>query len=498
LVAEIIVVEWNPPGDRPPLAQAIVLPKDPGTVTVRFIQVPPDLHQQFRHAEALPLFQMIAKNVGMRRARGRFLLCTNIDIIFSNELMEYIASGRLQAGIMYRVDRFDVQPDVPEMAPLEVHLQHCQTKMIRVNRRAGTYPVTPTGGLLPFPDDISAESSGIIPGDGWHVPEGQTGGRWRWASSRVEIQFTQDKPQSEILTLDLEVNPWRLDHAIDLAVQDDEGHTLFEGMIKGRQNLNVALSPSRPPPKRLWLIVMKQHGDALEGFPINERRSDICYRALGITWLQQQQQLPVPSVSVSAPPITTTLMRSIKSQVRKIARILLDRVLLGKWRIREIIAESNPPAQDTRPVLEDTGYPLMDLERFLKRVRPEYLHSNACGDFQLMSREDWFDLRGYPEFHVFSMNIDSVLGYTAQHKGIREEMLAPPLCIYHLEHSLASGWSPEGGNQLYEKIIRKGIPWLDFTTVCSWASYMRFFQSPMIFNSEGWGLAEQTLPETGC
>jgi len=37
---------------------------------------------------------MIAKNVGIRRARGRFVLSTNIDILLSNELVDYIAAGR--------------------------------------------------------------------------------------------------------------------------------------------------------------------------------------------------------------------------------------------------------------------------------------------------------------------------------------------------------------------------------------------------------------------
>src|SRR5579883_2071122 len=86
LSSELIVVEWNPPVDRQPLWQALRWPAELGICKVRFIEVPPELHRRYEHADALPLYQMIAKNVGIRRARGRFILATNIDILFSDEL----------------------------------------------------------------------------------------------------------------------------------------------------------------------------------------------------------------------------------------------------------------------------------------------------------------------------------------------------------------------------------------------------------------------------
>jgi hypothetical protein len=56
---------------------------------------------------------MIGKNVGIRRARGQFVLATNVDILFSDELAEYLASRRLERGRMYRSDRYDAMSDVP-------------------------------------------------------------------------------------------------------------------------------------------------------------------------------------------------------------------------------------------------------------------------------------------------------------------------------------------------------------------------------------------------
>ena len=78
-----------------------------------FIEVPPELHARQKHADILPLYQMIAKNVGIRRARGSFILATNIDILFSDEFFQWLREGALRPGKMYRLDRYDVASDVP-------------------------------------------------------------------------------------------------------------------------------------------------------------------------------------------------------------------------------------------------------------------------------------------------------------------------------------------------------------------------------------------------
>jgi len=136
---------------------------------------------------------------------------------------------------------------------------------------------------------------------------------------------------------------------------------------------------------------------------------------------------------------------------------------------------------------------LADLHRFLVERRPEGLHVNACGDFQLMARTDWEELRGYPEFETFSMNLDGLLSYMADAAGIREQAL--PMPIYHLEHEVGSGWSPEGEAMLRRRIAEAGIGWLDARTVYTWAAHMRWLGRPMIFNGSNWGMADADLPD---
>jgi hypothetical protein len=131
-----------------------------------------------------------------------------------------------------------------------------------------------------------------------------------------------------------------------------------------------------------------------------------------------------------------------------------------------------------------------------QELNMDFLHTNGCGDFTLLAREKWFDLRGYPEFDVFSMNLDSVFCFAAHYGGAREEMLRDPMRIYHIEHGTGSGWTPEGQAKLFERIAAKGLTFIANDEVLAWATQMARLQSPMIFNHENWGLSDFELCET--
>ncbi len=183
----------------------------------------------------------------------------------------------------------------------------------------------------------------------------------------------------------------------------------------------------------------------------------------------------------------------------RLARLI---VRVGGDGLRYRIARSSPEFQNVEQALRAAEEqvrqlaPLQDLadvHRFLGDRRPDNLHVNGCGDFQLMAREHWHELRGYPEFETFSMNIDGLFSYIADAAGIREEVL--PMPIYHLEHEVGSGWSPEGEALLRRRIAERGITWVDASTVYVWAAYMRWLGRPMIFNGADWGMAGDDLPD---
>jgi len=296
---ELILVEWNPPYKRKRLKNALIWPSDPGPCRVRIIQVPPQVHKQFRHSENLSLFQMLAKNVGIRRAFGKYILATNIDILFSDELIRYLASGRLSKKCYYRVDRYDVELKItPNIAP-ESLLDLCKQNVIRICAWEGI-------------------------------------------------------------------------------------HDLREG--------------------RFYSI---HH-------PMDWRR-----------------------------------------------------------RIRER--------------MQDLGMAPVN--------HPTPLHTNACGDFTLMSRENWFALRGYPELEIFSFHLDSLGIHAAYHSGLKEKILKDPMRIYHFEHASGSGWTPEGQTKLNHRIDRAGISRITSEEFYQWGIKMRSEGRPVIFAGEDWGLATEKLPE---
>lgn len=131
LRAELIVVDWNPPQDRPPLCDVLPAPSPADRLIMRYITVPPWIHARYRRSGDLPLYQMIAKNVGIRRARGRFVLCTNVDLLFSDPLCRFLATTTLDAVTYYRANRCDVPDGLDSSWTIDEQLAWCEGHVIR-------------------------------------------------------------------------------------------------------------------------------------------------------------------------------------------------------------------------------------------------------------------------------------------------------------------------------------------------------------------------------
>src|SRR6185312_12005872 len=124
-----------------------------GWCHVRIVEVPAELHGRLQHADRLPLFQMIGKNVGIRRARGTFVLATNIDILLSDDLMELLAKRHLDPKRVYRVDRVDVPAEIEPSWSTERQLAFCRDKAIRINYYDSTVDLV-TGARYRIYNDV--------------------------------------------------------------------------------------------------------------------------------------------------------------------------------------------------------------------------------------------------------------------------------------------------------------------------------------------------------
>src|SRR5262249_41495342 len=129
-----------------------------------------------------------------------------------------------------------------------------------------------------------------------------------------------------------------------------------------------------------------------------------------------------------------------------------------------------------------------------RRFCPPRLHTNSCGDFTLLQRAHWFDLRGYAELDVFSMHLDSLFCYAAHYCGIKEVVLPEPMNLYHIEHN--AGWTPEAHNLLFDRLAKLGIPCMDSGAIIDWVEKMHHAGRGRLFNDDNWGLADMMLPET--
>ncbi len=108
LASEILFTEWNPPQDRPLVIDSLDIPKTLDHVSIRGIIVPSVHHRRFEGNEERGVQPAEALNVGIRRARGRFVTAKSSDTFLTSEVVEMIARRDLDPDTMYRIDRCDV------------------------------------------------------------------------------------------------------------------------------------------------------------------------------------------------------------------------------------------------------------------------------------------------------------------------------------------------------------------------------------------------------
>lgn len=137
LPSEVVVVEWNPPSDRPRLAEAVGW-KTAGRkwCSGKVITVPAEVHAEIGGSQ--PLLEYFGKNIGVRRAAGEFVLTTNPDVLLSSKLVRLLARRRLSPAHIYRADRWDVRPPVPE-GWVFAQLWYCARNILKIHVPGRSY-----------------------------------------------------------------------------------------------------------------------------------------------------------------------------------------------------------------------------------------------------------------------------------------------------------------------------------------------------------------------
>jgi hypothetical protein len=454
--------------------------------------------------------------------------------------MQFLGERRLERRKMYRMDRTDVASHIPAGATVNELLAFCESHMLRVFAREGVIKLSSNGRRVLEDEDIVGPGEGMWLGRGWHAIEKSGRRPYRWVEPEAEIVFERPPEAAPRLLIDAEVGPSAGGGPLVVEVISPAGRVLASARVDGACKLRLHI----PDHLSSGTLRLRLQGRKL---PLARTPRFLMLRVFGLKWEILPKWLAGVSLARGTQPVreSTVLVRSAEPRAVQLAirpgpdsslqtfeinltdpagKVVFqagDRLpaVSGNRDEAEYLLSLNlgfklsdgpedrsqPESSDvnwllevldTQPPVDWTIYPQAPTAGAAHIANAAYLHISACGDFTLLSREDWFALRAYPEFPIWPMNIDLLLCYAAHHAGIGEVVLHEPMRVYHTEHLSAAGWSPEGEEERAARIEAKGVTEIQFATATEWIDRMRRFNAPMIFTLRDWGLADTTLAET--
>jgi hypothetical protein len=110
---ELVFVEWAPSPGQTLLVERVfdeVPELDPASCL--WFVVDPSYHDALSQNRRLAYLEFPAKNVGIRRAQGQFILTSNCDVFFGRAVVDALAGRTLQPRTLYRAPRHDI--NLPE------------------------------------------------------------------------------------------------------------------------------------------------------------------------------------------------------------------------------------------------------------------------------------------------------------------------------------------------------------------------------------------------
>lgn len=106
---ELVFVEWRPVAERMLLSDLIREQLPDVSPHLIAYEVDERYHDAFSQNPRLQFHEFIAKNVGIRRALGSYVLVTNTDIYLSRDIVNMIAKQAFRPMVLYRATRVDLK-----------------------------------------------------------------------------------------------------------------------------------------------------------------------------------------------------------------------------------------------------------------------------------------------------------------------------------------------------------------------------------------------------
>ena len=176
--SELVLVEWLPPKNKPLLKDIYPWPKSSNYCNVRVIVVRPEDVGGYTYSDDYSIRDLTPWNVGIRRAKGTFILSTVTDVLLSDELARAFQSGKLKDKTLYRIDRCDVNRGMLDIGTLAGQLEYCQKNIIDMHTLNPLKFITKP--MLPILHDKAPGDFILLSRECWHAlhgfPQGILGG----------------------------------------------------------------------------------------------------------------------------------------------------------------------------------------------------------------------------------------------------------------------------------------------------------------------------------
>lgn len=227
--SELVLVEWNPPVDKPLLKEAIKWPSELEYCTIRVVEVGSSIHRSYKFHDKIPIHGAAALNCGVRRARGEFILLGSIDLLYSDELMSFIASKKLKADERYRVDRCDVDRKVLQFDTLREQLEYCKKNIIRVHSFQPNF-----GGGFPELHTNAAGDFQLMSRHYWRLLRGCREADFAAAHVDGLMSYASYAAGVKEVVLDNSLRLYHIDHDDNFNERLKERQPLFEKWARSR------------------------------------------------------------------------------------------------------------------------------------------------------------------------------------------------------------------------------------------------------------------------
>ena len=110
---EYVLVEWAPLPGRPLLSDVVDDQCDAATAAVvRSVIVDAAYHEGMRQNPRLAYLEFPAKNAGIRRARGEYVITTNCDVVFGRHILGRLERREIERDVVWRAPRWDLDEGI--------------------------------------------------------------------------------------------------------------------------------------------------------------------------------------------------------------------------------------------------------------------------------------------------------------------------------------------------------------------------------------------------